>query len=384
MVTFKARKRDRKLEFRSHLSVEFPQKNNRVFRTFIPFLENPTITENGESTLNEYNLIGRAGSLFSYGGSRSRAFTLNFNISLMHMLHMNYFEGIDAKFRRAFSAFFADAERDKESFNLGPEGQSIAKQRGEAAAAQALSNPLLQTNTASMLAQQATDLGNAAAESKAQGFADLEKDRTEGFEKNPKGKPHANIHRQYFRGLVGQAIGGTPAFDTIANTLIGGINQIPNIFSDTKGALIQSSQEQQTELDDLIDLVYVWLNLIRGTTLNNSTDTTLGPPIVRLTHGPMYNNVPCVVENYNISISEDAGYDVETLTPKQIQVSMSLREFRTGNFGEFSAGAHQLGDNLAGWEAIIGDNNLDPYNGEIGRDSYGADDVEGWSLEAIT
>ena len=109
----------------------------------------------------------------------------------------------------------------------------------------------------------------------------------------------------------------------------------------------------------------MWLNLVRATCLNNATNTVQGPPIVRLTHGPMYNNIPCVVRDYSISIIDEAGYDVQTLTPKRLEVTMTLSEMRTGDFGSFQEGFLEAGDNLAGWEAIINNNNGDPYNGEI-------------------
>ena len=44
---------------------------------------------------------------------------------------------------------------------------------------------------------------------------------------------------------------------------------------------------------------------------------------------------------------------------------MTLSEMRTGDFGGFQEGYLETGDNLAGWEAIINNNNGDPYNGDI-------------------
>jgi hypothetical protein len=83
----------------------------------------------------------------------------------------------------------------------------------------------------------------------------------------------------------------------------------------------------------------------------------------------MYNNVPCLVENYNIRIAEEAGYDVQTFTPRQIEVTLSLIESRTGDFGKYQATTLQAGDNLTGWESIISNNDLDPQNGLIGKGS---------------
>ena len=157
----------------------------------------------------------------------------------------------------------------------------------------------------------------------------------------------AAAHRNYYRGLIGQVTNTDPG------------NQI-----DVGGAPTGNSDTR--DLDKTLDLIYYWINLVRGSVLNNSTNTLYGPPIVRLTHGPMYNNVPCLVEDYSVSIEEEAGYDVQTLTPKRVQVTMSLVESRTGNFGEYVPGTITDGDNLTGWESIIDNNSIDPYNGLIG------------------
>ena len=120
-------------------------------------------------------------------------------------------------------------------------------------------------------------------------------------------------------------------------------------------------------LNDSIDLVYLWLNLIRGTVLNRSDNTAYGPPIVRLTHGAMYSNVPCLVEDYSVQIEEEAGYDVQTLTPKRIRITLNMVESRAGNFGNYDGGKVVTGDNLTGWESIISNNELDPCNGIVAQ-----------------
>ena len=52
----------------------------------MPFFENPTITESQSANYQEYNPIGRAGSLYSYGGSPSRQVNLSFNLTLPVLL----------------------------------------------------------------------------------------------------------------------------------------------------------------------------------------------------------------------------------------------------------------------------------------------------------
>ena len=105
--------------------------------------------------------------------------------------------------------------------------------------------------------------------------------------------------------------------------------------------------------------------------LNRSDNTTYGPPIVRLTHGPMYANVPCLLQDYSIKVIEDAGYEAETLTPKRLEIVLNLVESRSGDFGAYRAGQAISGDNLTGWESIIGNNEMDPNNGLISGEGPG-------------
>ena len=341
-------KQPRKLEQRSHLTVEFPQSDNRIFRTYIPFLENPEISESGSNSLQEYNLMGRAGSLYSYGGSESRAIDITFNISLLHLIHLNTTEGIADKFTRHFNLFFADKESAKERFNLRSDlSTEIQAEEDGMANSMAMDGHLSRG-----VFEDRGDIENK--------LSDMGKSDTKF---NPEGFPHAQTHRKFYSKWLKQITG--------QNTVQGWITSLEDNVNKDFGAFgglnpfYTGGNQNRRDLDKLINLVFVWVNLVRATCLNNATNTVQGPPIVRLTHGPMYNNVPCVVRDYSISIMDEAGFDIQTLTPKRLEITMTLSEMRTGDFGTFESGYLESGDNLAGWEAIIGDNNIDPYNGDI-------------------
>jgi hypothetical protein len=113
----------------------------------------------------------------------------------------------------------------------------------------------------------------------------------------------------------------------------------------------------------LVNLVIFWINIIRSSVRNNATNTLFGPPVVRLNHGVMYNNVPFIVDNYQISVVEEAGYDLETILPRQLEITMALNEHRVGDLDKFESSKVIKGDNIAGWESVISENNMDPYNG---------------------
>lgn len=343
----------RKLEDRSHLAFEFPQSNGRLFRAYLPFLENPKISESGKSMLNEHNLIGRPGSLFTYGGASSRSINLSFKISLLNLLHLQSTEAIADQFKRGFTLFFSDRETSIDSFKLTSKTafktQLNSFVRGGAFSA--ISEATEVANTLSSLNKTSDAI-----------FGPTEVQKGVGF-------PHAKTHRKFYRELVGQVIGGDPAFDDIANYLIKGIDSLPSFFSsELSPAGITSSSNAEKNVNEIIDMVFAWVNLIRSSVLNNSTNTVQGPPTVRLTHGAMFNNVPCVAEDYSIRIVDESGFDVQTLTPKQLEVTMKLKENRVGDFDTFNEGKLESGDTVTGWEAIIKNNNIDPYNGLIRKD----------------
>lgn len=170
-----------------------------------------------------------------------------------------------------------------------------------------------------------------------------------------KGKEHASLHRSYYQKIAKLKNPGLSAFDS-------GLN---SVFSFIGADSLIASDPSYIPVNKIIDLILFWVNLVRSSTKNNSTNTVEGPPIVRINHGTMYNNVPCVVESYTIRIIDDSGYDIQTMTPKQIEISMVLNESRTGDFSKFKSGDDVKGDNNAGWEAVFSENNMDPYNGLV-------------------
>jgi hypothetical protein len=128
-----------------------------------------------------------------------------------------------------------------------------------------------------------------------------------------------------------------------------------------------------SEPTNWVKYVSWWVNLIRSSVMSNQLNTMEGPPIIRLTHGELYQNVPCICHSYDISYDKNAGMDVATLLNRRIEVSMQLEEFRAGNFGKFDRSSKQIldRDNVAGWEAVIAYSTTDPGHEPIEL-SYGA------------
>lgn len=317
MVNFYKIYNKRFLQERSHLTLEFPHENNRKFTVYIPMLENCEISESKNSNLATYNLLGRSNSLYAYMGAESRSFNLTFKISLLHLIEIDEKEGLSDNFKKQFYLFSNDKEKLKQAFF-------------------SLVNDSARTGNAFSLlgaVDSAVKFSNAAVGS---------------------GLEHSRAHRAYYQNLLGIITGQPTLFDNAINS-----------FLDLIGEPTEEESQRFKNLNSLIDLVIYWINLIRATTYNNSSNTVYGPPIVRITHGPMYNNIPCVVNDYSIRILNDSGYDVNTLLPKQVEISLKLNEFRAGDFNEFEESKPIKGDNHVGWEAILLNNNMDPYNGKI-------------------
>lgn len=353
----------RLIQERSHLTLEFPQSKGRVIRTFIPFLENPVITERGRSNLNSYKLVGRNGELFSYAGADSRKFSLTFNLSLLHIIAMDAEEGITDKFKRQFNLFFTDRESAKSYFGLKRQSDEIGDRD--------LFKDLQLGRSATSIVKREAVRNEGRDQLRATSQFDFPVDDTGGF-----GRDHASIHRAYYQQAAGiitndQESGAAKTFSGYGarTTNVNG-----SVRQDGRSEAVRAlADADHTDINKYIDLMLTWINLIRGSVLNRSDNTVYGPPIVRLTHGTMHNNVPCLVEDYNISVVHEAGYEAQTLTPKRFEIQLNLVETRTGDFGDYVPGEVIAGDNLTGWESIISNNDIDPYNGLIGadKDNYG-------------
>jgi hypothetical protein len=116
--------------------------------------------------------------------------------------------------------------------------------------------------------------------------------------------------------------------------------------------------EDRTPEDPLtkkkVQAIYLfWINLIRSSVITNKDAPYLGPPILYLSYGAMYQDTPFICTDYQISPDEQAGFEVKTLLPRRIQVTMSLEEIRMGTYGKFLPGAFKGGDNNYGWEDIL-------------------------------
>jgi hypothetical protein len=286
---------NQKLEDRSYIQFEFPGGNVRRYR--IPFFENPTIKEDNKARLVTYNPVSRAGSLFSYAGAESRTLKLDFTIN---MDHVKYF--IPANLGRF-------ALKEQKADKLQEQQRFFEK----------LINPIDQK-------------GNIVAENNNNDkFGDLTGTKTvKTFTSNIEAfiKQYKLLIESELKDIQGE---GQVVFEKNANN----IKPLGDSYKKTIGTIL------------------FWLNLVRSSVLNNSQDPVYGPPIIRLFHGAMYQGIPCVCRDYVIDHENIGGMEERTLIPRILKVSMTLTEFRAGDFTSYEPGDIK-GDNITGWESVIG------------------------------
>lgn len=347
----------RKLEERSHLIFEFPQPKSRAITVFLPMLENCNISENQKANIANYSLIGRAGNLHSYLGANSRSINLSFNINLLHLIEME--PELNDKFKQQFFRIFTSKnERDKfyadRNSARGKDDSIMNQAVGMFNEGRAQQEQYAQPgNPFGVIGEDLVSDAVALAKTSVNESNFLNND-DQLFDTVGEGINHADIHRNFYGQVAGVTFGG-------ANPLTAGISDF--LGFDLFGAGGKTIGEAFKNLDKNINLMIFYINLIRSSVKNKAKNTTYGPPVVRLTHGPMYNNIPCIVENYSIQIVNDNGYDVGTLMPRNVTVQMTLTEIRTSE--NFRSRQVFGGDGITGWESVLSDNNMDPYNGEI-------------------
>lgn len=115
------------------------------------------------------------------------------------------------------------------------------------------------------------------------------------------------------------------------------------------------------------------INNIRSAVIGTQQMPVKGPPIVELKWGTMYNFTPCIVTDYKIQPIENAGYDTKSLTAQRLKVSLSLEEMRNINGNLW--GKPEIGGDLPGWDYIARLGNIDPVPTDLPRSPMTPNDM---------
>jgi hypothetical protein len=303
--------KSRYLPERSYLYYQYPDTNERSIEFYFPLLENIDISESQRPNLGVYDLLGRPGNLYSYHGAKSREFNLRFNITLPNIADYITNIGLHEQFADSFRYFYNERDREKRRLKRN------------------------------------SDKNNK----KTQNF-DL--DRGNEF-----GVPYSERAENRYSSLLPPPTGAELVLQQIAKWTNNAISDFESFLGLTK----QTPKQARNSIDYLILLI----NVIRTSTLNNSRNTSMGPPTIYINHGTMYNNIPCICTNYNVRLVSENGYHLTTMTPKQVEVTMNLSENRVGDFGLYQPFTLIQGENIVGWEAIIEERTLDPWNNKFGE-----------------
>ena len=278
MATYGQMFRMRLLDQRARLEFHYPSDGTEDVIVFIPFYENPVITESQSANFVDYYPVGRAGGMYAYTGAKSRKFKVATTFTLPH-LEMHEM-GIN-RFMRVFAGAGKEAEK------------------------------LMFTQFSKYSPKAKPGDGNTSLS-----FA-LEKE-------------YAKLKDSYGGSLAGLADEGL-----LGNAQSTFDSMVPH------------------ERNNVIDTLLFFITILRTSVANKATNPLLGPPLVRLVFGTMYQSIPCVCKNFDISWEENAGYDLDTLTPRRLKINLQLEEVRIGDFGTYDPGVFAERDNLAGWESAI-------------------------------
>jgi len=316
-----------KLEDRSRLLFVFPQEAGKdpIIRV-CPFFENPTISERRSSNLVKYDVLGRSGNLFGYTGSKSRQINVEFNITLPQVFH------------------FASQNFSTEQITLETDDSKREK----------FFNQLeIQTDAA---------IEATKWEAKRKEFLTILNDGIDPLGTTPP-DPGTAAAALAAAGPAGVAAAATP-------------NPINDntIFASEMGAYHGTHLYAQA-----VEIITFWIGLIRSSVMNNSQNPTLGPPVIKLKHGIMYDRISTIAENYSIDIVEPAGYDMVSLLPRRIRVKLNLFEIQKnpnnapGDREETIYGWERNVDNQYLKRLINGDAGkpLDFAGGSVWSNSYG-------------
>lgn len=273
------------LQERSHLVWNFYNPDGVPHERTCDFMENITVKESSRSRMGTHSPIGRNGSVYVHMGSDSREFNLQFNITLPNII----------------------------------EHTSIEKKGGEGSFFENLAG--------------AWDRGVNKGIQVSKYIEGVNGDITE------LGKVYTwkKLVRETDKIFQGYLDDQEVYFQTL------------KVFNEGAKDLASFSGKADDPRTKAIAKVLFWLTLIRVSTMTHASKPWLGPPILRLTHGLVYQNVPCIAKSWNVEIDGAAGYDNRTLLPRVIKVSMNLCEVRLNN-DKFDQ--YDNPEGLVGWEGL--------------------------------
>jgi hypothetical protein len=290
-------------------------------------MENIDISESQRPNYATYDLIGRSSSMFAYLGSKSREMNLKFNMTLPNIV--DYIQNV------GLSEMFADNFR---SVVMDKANSSLEREK------------FFKTGNYGAIVSKNNKYTDVSIQSKFDYYGEGKKDIYQLDPTYVDGSDPKSGIRSAFKDVADFFTTPSWGLGAVADKLFGSSQEVKKGFPDI-------------DMGKAVNYLMMWVNVIRTSVINNSTKTQYGPPTVYLNHGTMYNNIPCVCTGFSVRLVSNAGYELLSLAPRQVEVTMNLSENRVGNFGDFIPFTEIEGDNLTGWEAVMtGRGTMDPNN----------------------
>ena len=297
-----AHKVDNRLQERSKLIFEFPTtESNATLDRVCPFFENPTITEKKTTSLIKYDVLGRTSNYLAYTGAKSKQYTVEFNMTLAHIVHM------------ATNELFAQVPMPPTK--LQKQGAFFTTKPGTTEAVNSESTYTRKRRAFIKKVNDGKDL---------QGFQRQVQD-----DATLKG------------GLLAQG-------DSLGVSLVTPTTPEVDLAVDLRAY----NKDKDGVYNQALDIMLFWISLIRMSALTSRQQPTLGPPIIRLVHGVLFDNIATVLENYSISVVEEAGYDIVTLLPQQIKINLNLIQIQRNNDPRALTNVTHM-DEMRGWDDLL-------------------------------
>lgn len=294
-----ATKIDLRPQVENRLIFEFPDpQGGALISRVLPFFENPKITESQDANLTQYDVLGRSGSFYGYTGAKSRAYNLEFFLTLPHIVNT-----AAAELFTQPPAPMSRKEKKKAFFSTRRK------------------------------------VGNRNRGSKIELVYEKSKKDLLTMVNN-------GLQVPALKGNLGQKV--QQAIDFQEN-------------SSPEYALAQDLDAYNKPFiySQAVQLVLFWIKLIRVSVSNNQKHPTFGPPVIRVKLGAMYDYISCLATKYSLSWDDGAGYDPVTYLPNRIKVNLSLAQIqrnpgtnRTANPDVLADIKTRSNEVLSGWESF--------------------------------
>jgi len=307
------------LESRGYLRFIYKNKGGGYWDRILPFVENPTFNESRSANYAENNILARNEQARLYTGSKARRIDTSFSYTLPHLAHFVPTSDIIKSLTNGYNARFTEQELENVKYYL----QYII----ETTVTKGALNQDPNIDPSLVPPDQQVSL---TPEQQVKQAKQAIADRNDSLD-GPVG-PFLMTERSTNSLL--------PFLKTSSDA---GLDNLWNVF------LLHVIAASDRELE-VLSIFQAAINHIRASVVGSDGNPKYGPPIVELKWGSVYNEIPCIVKDYRIELTDRAGYNTKTLLPQQIQVNLTLEEINQAH-GSFP-GASKVTGNLPGYQTI--------------------------------